>query len=132
MDFLSTKALNIAVGVAISLSITSAILFTLNQITLIYQGVYNTDVSIKKQFSEYAMYEGTTMTGLEMYNAANRYKDSKEINVRNHLSSGTNINTTNWINYVYNPSNDIYTKNLYKVSCTTDINGIITIFFDGR
>lgn len=132
MDFLSAKALTIAVGIAVSLTITSAILFTLSQITEIYQGVYNTDVSIKKQFSEFAMYEGTTMTGLEMYNAANRYKNSNSVNVRNNMSGASNINTDNWIKYVYDQSNSIYTSKLYKVSTSTDVNGIVTIFFDGR
>lgn len=131
MDFLSAKALNIAVGIAISLTITSAILFTLSQITLLYQDVYNTDVSIKKQFSEFAMYDGTIMTGLEMYNTANRYKGSNRVNVRNHISGVNNINTQAWL-YGYNGNSSFYTSNLYKVSYTTDNNGIVTIFFDGR
>lgn len=132
MDFLSTKALTIAVGISISLSITSAILFTLNQITQVYQDVYNVDVSIKKQFTNYAMYDGTIMTGLEMYNTAKKYRDSTTVNVRNHFSGTNNINTTNWITFTYNENDANYSSRRYQVTYSTDINGIVTIFFDGR
>lgn len=127
MDFLSTKALTIAVGIAVSLTITSSILFTLNQITKIYQGVYNTDISIRKQFTEFAMYDGTLMTGLEMINTAKKYKDNQSVNV---IYSGNTINTTSWINiYKLDPNRTEYTDKLYDVTYFTDTRGIIMIYF---
>jgi len=128
VEFLSAKALTIAVGVAVSLTITSAVLFTLNQITQIYQDVYSTDVSIKKQFIQYSMYQGTVMTGLEMYNTAKKYKDSKEVTVK---SGGSIINIAGWIN-AYNGTDRNYTSRLYDVTNSTDNNGMVTLLFIGR
>jgi len=128
VEFLSAKALNIAVGVAVSLTITSAVLFTLNQITLIYKDVYGTDVSIKKQFMEYSMYQDTVMTGLEMYNTAKKYKNSATLTVK---SGGAIINTTAWIN-AYNGTDRNYTSRLYDVSNSMDNDGKVTIQFIGR
>jgi len=126
---LSQKALVIAVGIAISLTITSSILFTLNQITLIYQDVYTTDVSIKNQFSEFAMYQGTEMLGIDMYNTAKKYKDNPMVNVTSGLFNASNIK--NWINN-YSDTDANYNKRLYDVSYTTDNNGIVTILFKGK
>lgn len=129
MEVLSQKALVIAVGIAISLTITSSILFTLNQITLIYQDVYTTDVSIKNQFSEFAMYQGTEMLGIDMYNTAKKYKDNPMVNVTSGLFNASNIK--NWINN-YSDTDANYNKRLYDVSYTTDNNGIVTILFKGK
>jgi len=129
VEVLSQKALVIAVGIAISLTITSSILFTLNQITLIYQDVYTTDVSIKNQFSEFAMYQGTEMLGIDMYNTAKKYKDNPMVNVTSGLFNASNIK--NWINN-YSDTDANYNKRLYDVSYTTDNNGIVTILFKGK
>jgi hypothetical protein len=128
VEFLSAKALTIAVGIAVSLTIASAVLFTLNQITLIYKDVYGTDISIKKEFAKYSMYQGTVMTGLEMYNAAKKYKNSQEVIVK---SGGTTINTTAWINSYVGTNRD-YTSRLYDVTSSMDNEGIVTIQFIGR
>ncbi len=127
MDFLSTKALTIAVGVMISLAITSAILFTLNQISGVYQGVYETDISIRKQFNEFAMYDNTEMTGLEMINTAKKYKDNARVSVTK--ASGV-INTTSWLTANASQLNDAaYTKSLYKVTYEFESNDKIKIKF---
>lgn len=128
MDFLSTKALTIAVGIAVSLTITSAILFTLNQITLIYKDVYSTDVSIKKQFPEFSMYDGTVMTGLQMYNTAKKFKDSKIVHVK-YLLGANNLNdsTNSWMDN-FDGSEPDYTSKLYNVNYT-NFEDIITINF---
>lgn len=127
MDFLSAKAMTIAVGIAVSLAITSSILFTLNKITLIYQDVYNTDVSLKKEFNEYSMYQRTTMTGLEMYNTAKKYKNNPNVIVK---SGATIINTDTWINnFVGTDAN--YTSRLYSVTYDNTGSNQITIKFVG-
>lgn len=130
MDFLSTKALTIAVGISISLTITSAILFTLSQITSLYQDVYKTDVSIKKQFTEFAMYDGTTMTGLQMYNAGKKFLNDVRVTVTCNIF-GT-INTSSWVNS-YNGNDANYTSRLYDVTYSVNnADGKVTINFRGR
>lgn len=130
MDFLSTKALTIAVGISISLTITSAILFTLSQITSLYQDVYNTDVSIKKQFTEFAMYDGTTMTGLQMYNTAKKFLNDVRVTVTCNIF-GT-ISTSSWVNS-YNGNDANYTSRLYDVTYSVNnADGKVTINFRGR
>lgn len=131
METLSMKALMIAVGVFISLAVTSAILFTLNQITQVYQGVYTTDISIQKEFTEFAMYNETVMTGLEMCNTAKKYKDKPNINVQSSMSGGNNINTQTWINAISTTDRN-HTSRLYDVTYTTTANEVVTIFFRGR
>jgi len=132
VEFLSAKAMTIAVGVAVSLTIASAILFTLNQITLVYKGVYSTDVSIKGQFTEFAMYDGTVMTGLDMYNTAKKYKYDGSItviHVRNSMSGSNDINSSSfsWISG-YNASNTNYANRLFNVNYINN-DDIITITF---
>ena len=140
MEILSVKALTIAVGVMISLAITSGILFTLNQITKIYKNVYSTDVSVKKEFAEFSMYDGTVLTGLEMYNTAKKFQDSKEVNVRCYAYGTRNINQTSdgWIGG-FDGSSEYYTSKLYNVYYalnTVDgadgIRGTVTIKFTNR
>lgn len=129
MNFLSQKAITIALGISVSLAIASAILFTLNQIVSIYKSVYTTDVSIKGEFEEYAMYDNTIMTGLEMYNTAKRYKNSTTVTVKLGL---VNINTTAWIAAAdADSSNPNYNENLYDVTYT-NTNDFITINFKKR
>ncbi len=130
MDFLSTKALTIAVGISISLTITSAILFTLSQITSLYQDVYKTDVSIRKQFTEFAMYDGTTMTGLQMYNTAKKFLNDTRVTVTCNIF-GT-INTSTWVNH-YNGNDANYTSRLYDVTYfVNEADGKVTVNFRGR
>lgn len=129
MEFLGNKALMIAVGISITLVIASSILFTLNQITLIYQDVYTTDVSISKQFMEFAAYDQTKMTGLEMYNTAKKYKDNPAVNVRYSVWGTANINNDNWINR-FNGKDRNVTSRWYNVSITRDDKGVVTIYFN--
>jgi len=140
VEFLSAKALTIAVGVAISLTITSGILFTLNQITLIYKNVYATDVSIKKEFAEFSMYDGTVMTGLEMYNTAKKFQDSKLVNIKCYAYGARNINQTvdGWIGN-FDGSSEYYTSKLFNVHYSPNtvdnadgIRGTVTIKFTNK
>lgn len=131
MDFLGNKALMISVGISITLVIASAILFTMNQITLLYQDVYTTDISISNQFMEYSAYDQTVMFGIEMYNTAKKYKDNPAVIVKCNVGGERAINNSAWINS-FNGSDRNVTSRSYNVTYTTDTKGIVTIFFRGR
>ena len=85
MDDASNKALTIAVGVLITIIVTSGVLFSIAQMQQIYSQVYETDVSIQNRFDEFDTYRegsiikdgytfnGNVKTGIEMVNAINRY-----------------------------------------------------------
>ena len=48
MDSITNKALIIAVGIFITISITSGILFVINAMRDVYQDVYQTDISLTR------------------------------------------------------------------------------------
>ncbi|MDD3303952.1 MAG: hypothetical protein PHP54_03450 [Clostridia bacterium] len=85
MDDASNKAITIAVGVLITIIVTSGVLFSVGQMQRIYSQVYETDVSIQNRFDEFDTYKegtstkegytfsGNVKTGIEIVNALNRY-----------------------------------------------------------
>ncbi len=88
MDYLSNKALLIGVALLVTMSIASAVLFTINQVVRIYGDVYNTDTSIQNKFGEFDMYDDVDKTAIDLLNTAKKYKDSNTVYV---VSGGTNI-----------------------------------------
>lgn len=83
MDYMSNKALIIAVSLFVTMAIASAVLFTINQVKTVYKQVYETDVSIQSSFSEFDEYDDTLKTGLDMVNTAKKYKDNPSVYVVN-------------------------------------------------
>lgn len=88
MDFMANKALLIAVGVFITLAITSGVLMVINNIQQIYGQVYNTDTSITSQFSEVDKFSGGEFTGLDIANALRKYEDDKYKNIVTFQNNG--------------------------------------------
>lgn len=94
MDDAANKALTIAVGVLITIIITSGVLFSIAQMQQIYSQVYETDVSIQNRFDEFDTYregsitkDGYTFnanvkTGIEIVNALNRYMNDTIVKFR--------------------------------------------------
>ncbi|MNI59214.1 hypothetical protein D3C73_1143660 [compost metagenome] len=89
MDYISNKALVIAVGVFVTLAIASGVLYTISTIKDIYKGVNQTDISIKKDFKEFDMYENTQFTGIGVYNTAKKYLKNGLVTVNVVESTGT-------------------------------------------
>lgn len=81
MDTLVNKPFLIGVAIFITLAITSGILIVFNSVYEIYQKVYTTDISVSSKFGEYAMYEGTVMSGLELYNTVKKYNNNMYVSV---------------------------------------------------
>ncbi len=75
MDNITNKALIIAVGIFVTIAITSGILASINEMKDIYKQVYETDTSITSRFSEFDKYDGTIMNGIDLYNAVKKYNN---------------------------------------------------------
>lgn len=97
MSALSNKAIIIAVGLFVTIAITSGILYTVSQIKNIYKGVYETDISITRGFDEYDKYDNTVLTGIDMLNAANKYVNSPMVTVK---ENDTVLNTAVQVSYI--------------------------------
>lgn len=126
MDLASNKALTIATAVLITIIITSGVLFSISQMQNIYEQVYETDTNIQNRFTEYEAFDGTTKTGIEVMNAAKKYRDSNIVEVKiGHIR----INTTNYIdNYLDTKLGSTPGEDLYE-STVVDVDGSITITF---
>ncbi|MCX8075309.1 MAG: hypothetical protein N2749_06985 [Clostridia bacterium] len=134
MDYFGNKAIFIGVGVIITLTLTSGIMYTINQVKDIYKGIYGTDVSITKNFNEFDMYNGTQLTGLDLYNTAKKYSKDSTVTVMVTYYSTFQVDTTAAIgnmenSFANNGSIEPYKyEKLFKVSYVQN-NGITTITF---
>lgn len=81
MDYMSNKALVIAVSLLVTMGIASAVLYTINQVMGIYKDVYETDTLIQSNFDEFDAYDGAVKTELDLLNVAKKYKDSNNVYV---------------------------------------------------
>lgn len=79
MDYMSNKALVIAVSLIVTMMIASAVLYSVNQIINIYKQVYETDTSIKSAVDEFDEYDGTVKTKLDLLNTAKKYIDNGSV-----------------------------------------------------
>ena len=125
MDFIGTKAIYIAVAIFITLSITTAILVTFNQVTDIYQKVYNTDVGIKKEFNEFTMYQNTQMSGLELYNTVRKFKDDNNILI---YRNGSVLDKQGYISG-FNLNDSLYSSKKYLVDYVDNGDNTYSILF---
>lgn len=81
MEYMSNKALVIAVSLIISMSIASAVILVINQVMTVYKQVYETDTSIKSGFDEFDSYDNTTKTALEVLSTIKKYKDNSLVEI---------------------------------------------------
>ena len=81
MEYMSNKALVIAVSLIISMSIASAVILVINQVMTVYKQVYETDTSIKSGFDEFDSYDNTTKTALEVLSTVKKYKDNSLVEI---------------------------------------------------
>lgn len=127
MDLAANKALTIATAVFITIIITSSILFSISQMRNIYEQVYETDVSIQNRFTEYEAFDNTIKTGIDIKNAAKKYRDSNLVKV--YLSpSSTPINTTSAINNLDTKLGTAAGETLYNAS-VVEKDGKVKITF---
>ena len=126
MDSSANKALTIATAVFVTIIITSGVLFSISQMKNIYEQVYETDISIQNRFSEYEAYDGTTKTGIDVINAAKKYRDSNLVEVYVRYDR---INTTTQINRLDSKLGTKPGEYLYT-STVENLDGKIKITFN--
>lgn len=88
MDDSATKAIQIAVGVFITIIITTGVIYVINNIKDVYGGVYKTNVGLQDEFYEFDEYENTEKTGIDLLNTVKKYLDSNIVKV--HLNTDNN------------------------------------------
>lgn len=89
MGYMSNKALIIAVSLLVTMTIASAVLLIINQVTGVYRTVYETDTSIQSNFDEFDAYDGAVKNQLDLLNVAKKYKDATNVFVT--LNSQDNV-----------------------------------------
>lgn len=82
MDYMSNKALIIAVSLIVTMTVASAVLLIINQLTTIYGQVYETDTSIQNTFDEFDSYDNTEKTLLEFLNTLKKYRNNSNVTIR--------------------------------------------------
>lgn len=122
MNVVTNKAIVIAIGIFITVAITSAILITIDQMREVYSDVYETDITISSGFQEFDQYDGTEKTGLDLLNALNKYFNNSSVKIN--VGSFTNVNnrTQDYINNNYDRQ-DRYT---WVYDCTIKQNNDVT------
>ena len=81
MDYMSNKALIIAVSLIVTMAIASAVLLIINQVVTVYGQVYETDTSIQSGFDEFDSYDNTQKTALDVLNTVKKYKNNSLVSV---------------------------------------------------
>lgn len=81
MDFAINRAMLIAVGVIVTITIATGVMIAINQIIGIYGYVNSTDISIKNKFNEFTMYDNTVKTGADLLNTAKKYLGNGKVRV---------------------------------------------------
>ena len=135
MNEITNKAIVIAVGVFVTIAITSGILLSINQMKDIYEKVYETDISIKNDFSEFDQYDNTNKKGIDIANALNKYTMGEYASYVTILVSDSSVEVNNnnttifWLDETKIENNDdIYSYN-YNATLNIANDGRVTITF---
>lgn len=121
MDYMSNKAIMIGVGIFVTVIITSSILGIVGQIKDIYKRVFETSISIQETFSEFDMYNNTKKSGLDLLNAAKKYKNDALVEVR--LGSSI-LNNDTGIQYIKSNLQSISGVIKYETEYTTTVERV--------
>ena len=81
MDSITNKAFLIGVGIFVTVAITSGIMLTISNMRDVYKDVYETDISLSRQFSDFDKYDGTQLSGGEVVNTINKYYNDPKADV---------------------------------------------------
>lgn len=131
MNTVTNKAIVIAVGIFITIAITSAILTSINLMRQVYADVYETDITISSGFQEFDVYDGTTKTGLDLLNALNKYYNSSNVRITVVTGGATleNQNMNASTIELYDPEKTPSPKTQYNYSyrCSISNNDDITV-----
>lgn len=113
----ANKAIAFGVGIFITMMIASGVIGIFSQMREIYRQVDSTDTSITSRFGKFAMYDNTTVTGMEVLNCANKYYDETFIVV---TYEGNEVNNNAGVNYLQEQVNLGFIKYHEKFAATVE------------
>lgn len=99
----ANKAIMFGVSIFVTIMIISGIMFIFSQMQEVYKQVGSTDTSISSRFGEYAPYDNTTVTGLDVMNCANKYYNKNLVVV---IYKSGEVNTESGINFLNEENNN--------------------------
>ena len=73
---LPNRAILIAASLLVTIAITSSVIMVIGFFKDVYTEVEGTDISIRKMFNEYDPYDNTTLTGIDILNGYNKYRNN--------------------------------------------------------
>lgn len=121
----ANQAISLGVGIFVTLLIASGVIFIFSQMQDVYSEVSATDTNIAAQFGEYAMYDNTTITGLEVVNCANKYYDDNMVVVS---YMGRDVNNADGIQYLEQQLNNgflTYDQKYSSIAEKVEYDGIM-------
>ena len=121
----ANQAISLGVGIFVTLLIASGVIFIFSQMQDVYSEVSATDTNIATQFGEYAMYDNTTITGLEVVNCANKYYDDNMVVVS---YMGRDVNNADGIQYLEQQLNNgflTYDQKYSSIAEEVEYDGIM-------
>lgn len=93
----ANKAITFGVGIFVTMMIASGVIGVFSQMQEIYKQVDSTDTSVTSRFGKFAMYDNTTVTGMDVINCANKYYDDTFVVVS---YNGANVNNIDGVTYL--------------------------------
>lgn len=82
MDYTTSKAFTIGVGIFVTLIIVGAFILVLNVVADIYNATENTNTSIAAQFDNvYSMYAGAELNALNLMNTLRKYETDTTVRI---------------------------------------------------
>lgn len=81
MDNTANKAITIAVGIFITIIITTGIFYAMNNIKDVYSTVYRTDIGLQNEFYQFDEFENTEKTGIDLLNAIKKYLNDNLVQI---------------------------------------------------
>lgn len=114
MDESASKAIQIAVGIFVTIIIATGVIYVINNIKDVYGGVYKTNVGLQNEFYEFDEYENTVKTGIDLLNTVKKYLDSSIVKIH--------LNTDNKNEYINKKTSSYYQNYLNKRNSNTNTN----------
>ena len=90
MDFITSKAMIIAVGIFVTVIITSSVFIILGYVLDIYGNISKIDYAYLTNIDDYSRYNEVTLNGVDILNMCNKFKNNKnKVTINNIPAFGT-------------------------------------------
>lgn len=82
MDYITSKVFVIAVGILVTLTIVTGVIFVLSNVNEIFNAVENTNTSIYDQYDNiYSTYSGATLNTVGLLNTLRKYEEEDGMHI---------------------------------------------------